>query len=133
MSISKQRIISIFTILLILLPSLAACQSGAPVTGDPTRRVAAEIGQVAAAQEVAAAFLAGWEVEDYAGMYGLLSSLSQDSLSQDGFAAEYMDLANTLTLQSLEAQVLSTIAEGRLCSGGFSRHLSYAAGRRSLP
>ncbi|MBG0786301.1 MAG: hypothetical protein H0S79_14485, partial [Anaerolineaceae bacterium] len=111
MSKSKQRIISIFTILLILLPILAGCQSGTPVAGDPTR-VAAEIGQVTAAQAVAAAFLAGWEVEDYAGMYGLLSALSQDALSQDGFTAEYAEIANTLTLQSLEAQVLSTIADG---------------------
>ena len=111
MSNSKRRIFSIFTILLILLPSLAACQSGTTAAGDPTR-VAAEIGPVAAAQEVAAAFLAAWQAEDYAGMYGLLSSLSQDALPQDDFTTEYTDIANTLTLQSLEAQVLSTIAEG---------------------
>jgi len=108
---SKRRIFSILTLLLILIPSLAACQTE-PVTAINPTRAAVEIGQVAAAQDVAAAFLTDWQAEDYAGMYALLSSLSQDALSQADFEAQYTELANTLTLQSLEAQVLSTIADG---------------------
>ena len=132
MSNSKRRIFSIFTILLILLPSLAACQSGTTAAGDPTR-VAAEIGPVAAAQEVAAAFLAAWQAEDYTGMYGLLSSLSQDALPQDDFTTEYTDIANTLTLQSLEAQVLSTIAEGGYAQVAYRVTYHTLAGRRAHP
>jgi len=108
---AKRRIFSILTILLILLPSLAACQSEPSTEVNPTR-AAVEIGQVAAAQDVAAAFLAAWQAEDYAGMYALLSALSQDALPQIDFEDQYSQVANTLTLQSLEAKVLSTIAEG---------------------
>ena len=75
--------------------------------GSPRRLVRSRL-----RKEVAAAFLAAWQAEDYAGMYGLLSPLSQDALPQEDFTTEYTDIANTLTLQSLEAQVLSTIAEG---------------------
>ena len=118
MSNSKRRILSTLTILFILLPSLAACQSGSSAAGDPTQ-VAAEIGPVAAAQEVAAAFLAAWQAEDYAGMYALLSSLSQDAHAQNNFTTEYTEVANTITLQNLEAQVLSTIAEGNYAQVAF--------------
>lgn len=45
-------------------------------------------------------------------MYSLLSTLSQDALSQAKFEDTYQDLANTLTLQSVELQALSTLAGG---------------------
>lgn len=108
---SKRRILSLFAILLILLPILAACRSEAGAGVNPTR-AAADIGQVAAAQGVAEQFLAAWQAEDYAGMYGLLSALSQDAIPLPDFTAQYSEFANTITLQSLAAQALSAIADG---------------------
>jgi penicillin-binding protein 2 len=71
-----------------------------------------DLAGAAAAQAVAERFFEFWQAEEYIGMYGLLSTLSQDAISQADFAATYEDLANTLTLQSIELQTLSTLAGG---------------------
>jgi penicillin-binding protein 2 len=107
----NRKTLSFIALIIFLLPSLAACQPGGGVGMNPTR-AAVDIGQVASAQEVAGQFLTAWADEDYETMYGLLSSLSRDAIPLTDFAEQYSDFANTITLQSLEAQVLSAIADG---------------------
>src|SRR5262245_822809 len=51
----------------------------------------------------AGAFLKAWAEKDYAGMYALLSPLSQDAISQEDFVARYTDVAAQMTLASLES------------------------------
>ena len=57
-------------------------------------------------------FLDAWHNGDYAGMYSLLSPLSQDSISLADFQARYEIVARTATLTRLEAQILSVLKNG---------------------
>ncbi|MEK7275982.1 MAG: NTF2-like N-terminal transpeptidase domain-containing protein, partial [Chloroflexota bacterium] len=57
----------------------------------------------------AGAFLNAWQARDYAGMYTLLSSLSQDAISQEDFVNRYGDAAAQLTLSGVETAVLSSL------------------------
>ena len=107
----NRKTLSFIALFIFLLPGLAACQPGGESWINPTR-AAVDIGQVASAQEVTGQFLAAWMDEDYETMYGLLSSLSRDAIPLADFAEQYSDFANTITLQLLEAQVLSAIADG---------------------
>ncbi|MDY6873572.1 MAG: penicillin-binding transpeptidase domain-containing protein [Chloroflexota bacterium] len=90
---------------------LAACQPARAPIGQPTP-AEGNLADAAAAQSVAERFFGLWEAEDTTGMYGLLSTLSQDAISQADFQSIHQDLANTLTLQSVDLQALSTLAGG---------------------
>jgi penicillin-binding protein 2 len=63
-------------------------------------------------QGTAATFLSAWQAGDYAGMYSLLSPLSQASINFNDFQARYADIAKTSTLTSLETRVLSALKNG---------------------
>ena len=65
----------------------------------------------AAAQASFEAFLQDWAVEDYPGMYDRLSNLSRDALSFEDFSDTYQEIANQLTLQSVDGTVLSVMAD----------------------
>ncbi len=67
------------------------------VTSAPDARVAAE------------AFLAAWKAEDYAGMYAMLTRLSQDAMSEEAFSQRYRDVAATMSLSGLDYAILSTL------------------------
>jgi len=67
------------------------------ITSVPDVRAAAE------------AFLAAWKAEDYAGMYALLTRLSQDAMSEEAFAQRYRDVAATMSLSGLDYAILSTL------------------------
>ena len=51
----------------------------------------------------AATFLEAWQAGDYAGMYSLLSPLSQDAISQSDFQARYEAVARGATLTGVGA------------------------------
>lgn len=98
--------------ILILVSTLAACAPVAVEAPLPTVGVrGGDVAAATAAQSVVDAFLAAWMVEDYPAMYSTLSSLSRDALSLEEFTDTYLDIANTLTLQSIEPAVLSTLAD----------------------
>ncbi|MEK6574424.1 MAG: NTF2-like N-terminal transpeptidase domain-containing protein, partial [Chloroflexota bacterium] len=56
----------------------------------------------------ASAFLNAWAQKDYAGMYSLLSPLSQAAISQEDFVARYTDAADQMTLKEIETSILSS-------------------------
>lgn len=58
---------------------------------------------------VAITFLEAWEAGDYQGMYGLLSSNSKQTYSQDEFLSYYGDTATAMTLISVDANLNSLI------------------------
>ena len=60
----------------------------------------------------AATFLDAWKRGDYAGMYSLLSPLSQDATSLVDFKARYQALAKTASLKTVDASVLSVLKNG---------------------
>ncbi len=79
-------------------PTVPAAPTATPVTPDP--------------QGTAATFLEAWQAGDYAGMYSLLSPLSQDANSPSDFQARYEAVARGATLTRIEAHVLSVLKNG---------------------
>jgi penicillin-binding protein 2 len=68
------------------------------------------LADAAAAQETANRFLDAWRVEDYAGMYELLSAVSKDAFPQEYFAETYHNSAKALTLEGMDYHILSAMA-----------------------
>lgn len=61
----------------------------------------------AAAQE----FLQSWKAEDYQKMYGLLSRLSQDAITEADFEKRYRGVVVNMTLKTIDYQVLSSFVK----------------------
>lgn len=97
-------------LILILFGALSACVPD-PVI-QPTSTVGSgDISGAASAQSVMTQFLSAWQKREYADMYGLISTLSQDAIGYETFESEYQEAANNLTLDELDFHVLSTMAE----------------------
>jgi penicillin-binding protein 2 len=58
-------------------------------------------------ESAARAFLDGWQAQDYAKMYSMLSSLSRDAMSEADFAGFYKEVHLQATVRSLDYQILS--------------------------
>ncbi len=56
-------------------------------------------------------FLDLWKAEDYAGMYAMLTRVSQDAISADDFARRYQNTALNLTLDTLDYELLGKITD----------------------
>ncbi len=97
-------------LVLILIGMLSACAFEPKISSSLTTG-SGDISAAAAAQTVMTNYLIAWQDRDYAEMYGLISTLSQDAISLESFENEYQKAANHLTLEALEFQVLSTMAE----------------------
>lgn len=59
------------------------------------------------AQRPARAYLDAWKAEDYATMYGLLTSISQAAISKDEFVKHYKSVANEAALSGLDYKMLA--------------------------
>ncbi|MFQ5408592.1 MAG: penicillin-binding transpeptidase domain-containing protein [Anaerolineales bacterium] len=59
----------------------------------------------------AAAFLDAWVAADYAGMYSLLSPLSQAAITLEDFVARYEEAADEMTLTRVDVTVLSSLQQ----------------------
>ncbi len=70
----------------------AATPTPSPTSPLPTPQVF--VTQSPPVETAAQAFLEAWKIEDYAGMYGLLSAASQAAISQEQFTQRYTDVAN---------------------------------------
>lgn len=88
----------------------SACQPVSLTTPTQNFEMVSNLYDAAAAQAAAERFLTAWQAEDYAGMYSELSLLSQDATSLESFEEIYYQAANALTLESIDYQVLSTMA-----------------------
>lgn len=98
------------SLLIMLVVVLSACvpiPTPKSVSTDPP----GDIQDAAAAQVVVDQFLNSWQKRDYAEMYGLISTLSRDAISLEAFQEEYKNAAINLTLDSLDFQIHSTMAE----------------------
>ena len=100
---------------ILLMIFLAACTPAARTTGTPagpgptaSRGKPAPFLAVTAAPDARAAvtaFLKDWQAENYSGMYAMLTKVSQDAITRADFTTRYQDVANNLTLKSLEYAV----------------------------
>ena len=61
------------------------------------------------AESAALSFLEAWKAEEYPKMYSLLTTISKDAITVDDFDKKYRDTANSLTLQTLDFEILSTL------------------------
>ena len=97
-------------LILILFGALSACVPD-PVIQPTSTAGSGDISGAASAQSVMTQFLSAWQKREYADMYGLISTLSQDAIGYETFESEYQEAANNLTLDELDFHVLSTMAE----------------------
>ena len=108
---SHWLIIAILTLL------LAAC-NGESNQPTPTVQVTPTLSQpginTTQAPDVRKAvgkYLDAWENEDYASMYNMLTSISQDAVSEEQFEEIYRDAAGEIALSELETQILSALTQ----------------------
>lgn len=107
---NRRRWFGLITLCILgLYGSLSAC-SPVPAERQAPTAPSGDISDAAAAQSVAAEYLSAWQSEDYARMYSLLSTLSQDALPLEDFEAEHQDFAEAVTLQDLDFKLLSTMS-----------------------
>lgn len=62
--------------------------------------------------DVAQAFLALWEQEQYAEMYRVLSAPAAAATGEESFTSQYRDVASSASLTSVRARVTSLLVEG---------------------
>ncbi|MBT3389946.1 MAG: hypothetical protein HN413_06010 [Chloroflexi bacterium] len=112
------RGVSVSLILLALL--LAGCTAFGPeptatpsVTPEPTATVLPTVGpQITPAPDVdetVRAYLDAWKLDDYAGMYNLLTSISRDAISLEDFTARYTSVNAEMALSTVEYEILSSL------------------------
>jgi penicillin-binding protein 2 len=61
------------------------------------------------AQAAAVSFMEAWKKEDYTTMYGLITQVSRDAVSQADFEKKYKDVAQNLGFNHLENSILSVL------------------------
>lgn len=103
-------------ILLVLMPACSASLPTSTLTPTPPNAPTAvlpspsiHITPAPDPQIVAKAWLDAWAADDYVKMYALLTSVSRDALSVKKFSDRYIDVANNLTLQKLETEILQSL------------------------
>jgi penicillin-binding protein 2 len=64
-------------------------------------------------EAAARAYLEAWQADDYAKMYGMLTPISQDALTEEEFTEIYSHVATEAALGSLDSQILSSLTQTR--------------------
>jgi len=111
----------------LVLLFLSACGNGGLLPGGtqtsslPTAKTT--VIHAPEAEPVLRAFLDGLLVEDYPGMYALLSQASRTAISQEDFAKRYTDALNTMSLNKMEYNILSTLTDPQTTQAAF--HVVY--------
>lgn len=69
------------------------------------------------------AFLDAWKSEDYPTMYGMLTKVSQDAITQEDFATRYKDAMDAMSLADFKYQILSVLTNPYTAQSAF--HVTY--------
>lgn len=105
---------------LLLVFALSACVQIQPEAARPTpTRPSTGSLDLPDVQAVARGFLDAWKADDYPRMYAALTSVGQDALSLEDFEAAYQRAAVDLTLQSLDADLLSALSHSQSAQVGY--------------
>ena len=105
-------------IVIAMILILAGCSQSALPTNTSTSRVPptstfpqpqVETTLVPDPRETAQTYLDHWKAEEYSAMYGMLTKLSHDAISEDTFTARYKAVANEAALSSWDYEVLSSL------------------------
>jgi len=114
MNSSRKSRLRSLTIILILMGVLSACITTPDMEGVPTYAPSSlNAAAAASAQSAASRFLEAWQVENFPEMYGMLATLSHDAISTEAFQEEYDDVANNITLDTIDFQILSALVKER--------------------
>lgn len=107
--------------LLILVLSafiLFGCSQSTPLAQTPAVNASAtatlpgpqvETTTVPDPREVAQVYLDHWKAEEYPAMYTMLTTISQDAISEADFTARYQNVANEAALSSWDYEILSSL------------------------
>ncbi len=123
---SHRLLIAIITLI------LAACNGGSS-QAPPTTIVTPTLSQPGInttqapdVKEAVRAYLDAWEKEDYALMYSMLTSISQDAISAEQFEEIYREVAAEAALSELETQVLSALTQTRTAQASYQVNMRSA-------
>jgi hypothetical protein len=108
-------------ILVVVVLTLARCGNGSPVppvTPSPSSPSLPPAG-IPDPRETARAYLDAWQAEDYFGMYGMLTSISQDALDQEEFTGHYQGVSTEAALQSVDYEILSSLTNPDTAQVGY--------------
>ena len=100
----KFKPLSILISLLLVGCTLASTQSAPTPTLVPTSTMGqpgVSVTHTPDVQTAAQTFLQAWKDEDYPKMYGLLTSISQDAITEAAFEKRYRDVAVNITLVTI--------------------------------
>ena len=113
---SKKILVLSLTIIAIIL---IGCSPSTPVSTKPPTNTAAttatlpepqvETTVVPDPELLAKTYLDHWKAEEYSAMYGLLTKVSQDAISEADFIARYKGVANEAALSSWDFEILSSL------------------------
>lgn len=92
------------------LPSPAPAASLPSPAGEATL-VGNDPAEVSRVKTRAQAYLEAWKAEQYETMYGLLTTLSQDALSEEEFRRHYESIAEEAALGGLSYEILSVLVD----------------------
>jgi cell division protein FtsI/penicillin-binding protein 2 len=113
--------------LILLLVCLTACGNGVSspgVTGTaPLPTVQTTVIHVQNTEPVLRAYLDALLVEDYAGMYALLTQASRTAISQEDFAARHTNALNAMSVNKMEYSILSSLTHPQTAQAAF--HIVY--------
>ena len=112
-------------ILSVLIISLAACNGGAN-PAIPTTQVLPTLSQPSInttqspdVNKTVRKYLDAWENEDYVQMYGMLTSISKDAITEEQFVELFREVAGEAALSSLETQILSALTQTRSAQASY--------------
>ncbi len=71
------------------------------------------------AKKAVRTYLDAWENEDYALMYSMLTSISQDAVTAEQFEEIYRDAAGEVALSELQTQILSALTQTRTAQASY--------------
>jgi len=61
--------------------------------------------------QVVTAYLDAWKEDDYAGMYSMLTKVSQDAITEEEFTQWYMDIATKGAIVGVDYEILSSLVQ----------------------
>ena len=108
--LARLRLRAVIGLLLVFL--VTGC--GQIISGQTSARLSKQTQPAAAGlpdpQVAARAYLEAWKTSDYEKMYGLLTSISQDAISQEKFIQHYQGVADEMNLNVVDYDILAALS-----------------------
>src|SRR5689334_15345090 len=96
-------------VVMVVVFALTACDLPIPDFSAPNGPGVTATADLGAPDGTAQAFLSAWTSKDYAGMYSLITPLSQKEHTLDDFTNTYASAETTMTLKGLTATLTSVL------------------------